>query len=641
MSEQPKDKGVGARKLGLLRHFWKPALAVLVLTLFSTALATTEPLLQKYFFDTLTGGDIGNWKAPDLMQLLIAGMAGLVIVSEAIQFVSNYLNWRLRTAIDARLLDVVSTHVYNLSLAFHQKETVESLRTRIDKAVHSFCSVLFDIGFTTLPNVLYLVCTVFFMIALSPQLSLVALAFAPIPAIIGYFWGKVWEVREELMMKRWVAIFSRFHETLSLIKTVKSFVMEDSERQRFLNEVATTQTVVRKGVLTDGFFNIGKNFGLAAGRLCVLAYGAYLVFHHEITLGTLVAFLSYYAGMQGPISGLANLYGSVKKLQVYLRILYGILETPQEVADAPDARDMGDVTGQVTFKGVEFGYRGDRKVLNGVNFSVPAGATVALVGPSGSGKTTVIDMLNRFYDPWSGSVEIDGVDIRKVTQKSLRSHIGMVLQDTALFNDTIRANIAIAKPKATEAEIEAAATAANVTSFVSRMPQGFDTPVGERGATLSGGERQRVAIARAILKDPPILVSDEATSNLDSESEKSVQEAMERMRGKKTMFIIAHRLSTIRQADVILVLENGRVVEQGKHADLIAKGGLYAKLVALQTLTPDAVAKALAECSRPHADATTTGARVNDAAAATGASSDAPPVPPAAKDGVDASGKQP
>jgi ATP-binding cassette subfamily B protein len=599
MSTEPKKyTGEGARKLGLIRRFWKPALAVFLLTLVSTAIASTEPLLQKYYFDALTGGDPAKWATEGwttdkVMIWLLAGMVGLVIISEAFQFVSNYLNWRLRTNIDARLLDAVSTHVYNLSMSYHDKETVESLRTRIDKAVHSFCEVLFDIGFKTLPNVLYLASTAVFMVMLSRELSIVALIFAPIPAIIGYFWGRVWEKREELMFKRWVAIFSRFHETLSLIKTVKSFVMEDRERNRFLTEVANTQVVVRQGVLSDGFFNAGKNMALAAGRIAVLAFGAFLIFKHQATLGTLVAFLSYYAGLVGPVEGLAKLWGSVKKLQVYLRVLYDILETPEDVADAPDAVELKNVKGNVAFKNVEFGYRQDRQILNGIDFTVPAGSTVALVGPSGSGKSTVTGLLCRFYDTWAGSVEVDGIDIRKVTQKSLRRNIGVVLQETVLFNDTLKANLAIARPDATEQELMAAARAASVDTFAEKMPQKYDTNVGERGSLLSGGERQRVAIARTLVKDPPILIFDEASSNLDSESESIVQEAIDKQRGQKTMFIIAHRLSTIRNADIILVLDKGRVVERGTHRELIELGGLYSRLVALQTLVSDAVNRAL------------------------------------------------
>ena len=242
------------------------------------------------------------------------------------------------------------------------------------------------------------------------------------------------------------------------------------------------------------------------------------------------------------------------------------------------------VRGDIEFRDVTFGYRPDRQVLRNISFTVEAGKTVAIVGPSGSGKTTLVDLLNRFYDPQQGSVLIDGKDLKSVNQKSLRKQIGMVLQDTALFNDTVRNNLMLANPDATPEQLALATRAANVDSFVARFPEGIDTEVGARGASVSGGERQRLAIARALLKNPAILVFDEASSNLDSDSESLVQEAIAQLRGTKTLLVIAHRLSTIKTADLILVVEHGTLVEQGTHAELIKLGGVYSRLAAWQSL---------------------------------------------------------
>jgi ABC-type multidrug transport system fused ATPase/permease subunit len=249
--------------------------------------------------------------------------------------------------------------------------------------------------------------------------------------------------------------------------------------------------------------------------------------------------------------------------------------------------ELTNVKGNLAFDGVTFGYRPDRQIVKNMTFDVPAGSFVALVGPSGGGKTTLVDLINRFYDPQSGRVRIDGVDVRDVTQDSLHKQIGMVLQDTPLFTDTVRNNIAFGRPGATDAEIEEAAKKANAHDFIVRLPKGYDTPV--RGQLLSGGERQRIAIARAVLKDAPILVFDEASANLDSESEALVHQSIQAMRGQRTMFVIAHRLSTIKRADLILVIQNGEIVEQGKHVELVEAGGLYCKLVALQSLGPSEV----------------------------------------------------
>ena len=576
-----------ARALMLFRPYWKPALWLLLLTLLSTCVVAVEPLVQKYLFDKLAGPIPGHGatSAEHFIFWAVIAMGLVITLGETVALAANYFSWKLRLRVNQRLLDAVVTHIYNLSLSYHQHETIASLRTRIDKAVNGFCSVLFDMTFSILPSALYLVCTIFFMLSLSRELSVVALFFAPLPAIIGIFAGRISSRREKVLLDRWVSIFSRFHETLSLIKSVKSFVMEDSERTKFLGEVDSTNNIVRRGVGVDSLFNAGKNMALAAARLSVLGYGALLVVQGHTTVGTLVAFLSYTGGLSGPVIGLAGIYESYKKGQVYLTMLFEILDTPKVVEDKEGAATLGRVQGNVEFQNVGFSYEPTREILKDISFSIPAGSTVALVGPSGSGKTTIIDLLNRFYDPARGRILVDGVDIRDVTQNSLRKNIGMVLQDTALFNDTVRNNIAIADLQASDEQIQAAAKAASADRFIAKLSNGYDTEVGERGACLSGGERQRIAIARAILKNPPILVFDEASSNLDSESEAIVQEAIEQLSGNKTLMIIAHRLSTIKRADVILVIENGKVVESGKHDDLVKAGGTYSRLVSLQSMT--------------------------------------------------------
>jgi len=575
-----------ARTFLLFRPYWKPALFLLLLTLLSTAVVAVEPLIQKYLFDRLTGPISGPGAASTEHFILWATFAMFVVVTggEAVILAANYFSWKLRLRVNQRLLDIVVTHIYNLSLAYHQRETIASLRTRIDKAVNGFCSVLFDITFSILPSILYLGCTIFFMLSLSPQLSLVVLLFAPLPAVIGIFAGRISSRREKVLLEHWVSIFSRFHETLSLIKTVKSFVMEDSERTKFLGQVESTNNIVRRGVGVDSLFNAGKNMTLALARLSVLGFGALLVVRGQTTVGTLVAFLSYTGGMSGPVIGLAGVYESYQKGKLYLGMLFDILDTPQAVQDQDGATALTNVSGAIEFRQVAFSYDPKRVILKDISFTIPAGSTVALVGPSGSGKTTIIDLLNRYYDPAGGAILIDGTDIRQVTQKSLRHNIGMVLQDTALFNDTVRNNIAIANEEASDEEIFAAARAASADKFITKLSDGYDTQVGERGASVSGGERQRLAIARAILKNPPILIFDEASSNLDSQSEAVVQEAIEQLAGNKTLIIIAHRLSTIKKADLILVIENGQVVESGGHEDLVRAGGTYSRLVSLQDI---------------------------------------------------------
>src|SRR5690606_3643256 len=339
----------------------------------------------------------------------------------------------------------------------------------------------------------------------------------------------------------------------------KSFTMEEEEKQRFLREVGRANTVVIRGVGRDTGVGAAKNAAALLARIAAVGVGGYLVLRGEVTLGTLLAFLGYIGGLFGPVQGLTTIYQTLRTASVSLDTIFELLDTEDSLSDAPDAVDLHSLRGEVQFDGVSFSYPDGTLVLDGVDLHVRPGEVIALVGPSGAGKTTMMALLQRLYDPTSGVIRVDGMDLRRLKQRSLRRHIGAVLQDALLFNDSVRNNIAYGRPGASQQEIEAAARAANAHEFIMRLPQGYDTNVGERGCNLSGGERQRVAIARALLKDPPILVLDEATSALDAESEALVQEALARLIRGRTTFIIAHRLSTVLCADRILVLRNGRI----------------------------------------------------------------------------------
>jgi ATP-binding cassette subfamily B protein len=310
-----------------------------------------------------------------------------------------------------------------------------------------------------------------------------------------------------------------------------------------------------------------------------------------MSVGTLLAFLGYLGGLTVPIQGLTGLYQTLRRAAVSLEAVFSILEAEDNVPDAADAREARVLRGEVVFEHVGFGYRKGRPVLHDIDLRVEPGETIALVGPSGGGKTTLMGLLQRLHDPERGSIRVDGVDVRAFRQCSLRRQIGVVLQEALLFDDTVRANIAYGRPDALPAEIELAARAANAHDFITALPAGYDTYVGERGALLSGGQRQRIAIARALLKNPPILIFDEATAALDAESEAEVQAAIERLLADRTTFLVAHRLSTAARADRIVVLRGGHVAEIGTHADLMRAHGYYAGLVELQTrglITPTA-----------------------------------------------------
>jgi ATP-binding cassette, subfamily B, bacterial len=420
------------------------------------------------------------------------------------------------------------------------------------------------------------------MIRLEWRLALTVLLPAPLPALLGVRAAREQTAREHALMEHWTSLYARFNEVLSGILVVKSFVMEEHEKRRFLGGVREANQLELRGVATDARTNATKNLLCALARLCALTWGGMLVMSHEITLGTLVAFVGYLGGVLHPVQALTGMYQTLRRASVSLDSVLSILDAQDALGDRPDARDIGRPRGEVEFRNVTFGYRPGQRVLERIDLHVQPGELVALVGPSGAGKTTLMALLQRLYDPARGAILLDGHDLRELTQRSLRAQIGVVLQEGMLFSDSVRDNIAFGKLGASLADIERAARAANAHEFIVALPQGYDTPIGERGCKLSGGERQRIAIARALLKDAPILVLDEATSALDAENEELVQQALARLTYGRTTFVIAHRLSTVTSADRIVVFRDGKISEIGSHIELMSLDGYYASLIRKQ-----------------------------------------------------------
>jgi len=553
-------------------------IAILALTLLMAAANAAEPLALKFIFDSLGA----EQKVRPLLQG-VAMLAALSLGREAARGFSDWLTWRTRIGLQYALLEATIGKLHHMPLRLQRSEGVGAIMTRLDRSIQGFVGAVTQLLFNILPALVFLVISVFIMVRLDWRLALLVLVFAPMPALIAMRAAPEQVRRERALLDRWVGIYSRFNEVLSGLLIVRSNTMEEVEKNRFLAKVAEANRLVIRGVATDTGYGATSNLVIALARLSAIAAGAYLAMRGEVTVGTVVAFLGYVGGLFGPVQGLSGIYQTLARASVSLDEIYNILDVQEYLGDSPDAKELTEVRGEVSFEDVHFAYeQSGRPLLAGIDLHVNAGETVAIVGPSGSGKTTLMALLMRFYDPVDGVIRIDGHDLRTLRQSSVRRNIGVVLQDPLLFNDTIRANISYARPDAGMAEVEAAARTANAHEMILRLPEAYDTIVGERGGLLSVGERQRITIARAILKDPRILVLDEATSSLDAESEAAVQSAIEALMKTRTTFIIAHRLSTVVNADRIIVLREGRIVESGPHAELLRANGYYASLVRRQ-----------------------------------------------------------
>ena len=566
------------RSLEFVRPYRRTLIAVTCLALVLAALSAVDPLVMKYLFDQL-GAGTGLSK----FSLAIAALVILEITRAGLQAWLGVLSWDVRLGVDYTVRERVMGKLNSLPMSFHEEETIGATMNRINAGINGCVTAFCDTAFNLLPTLLYLVLSVAAMLRLEWHMAVAVIVFAPVPALIGAWAAPEQEQRERRLVERWNSIYGRFNEVLAGMMTVKGFVMEEEEKRRFLAGVREGNVVVRRGVRTDNYTGTLRSLAATAARLAALAIGGYLVYRHEMTLGTLVAFLGYIGGLFGPVQGLTNTYQTLRRATVSLEAIFNILDADDVVADSPGAADVRGLRGEGEFRGVSFGYQPGSSVLRNNNLTVPAGETIALIGPSGSGKTTMATLLQRFYRVTEGAITIGGVDIRDMTQHSLRSQIGVVFQDAHLFNDTVRANIAYGRPDASQDEVEMAARAAQAHGFITALPEGYDTILRERGSRLSGGERQRIAIARALLKNPPILILDEPTSALDVESEHLIQRALKALLHGRTAFVIAHRLSTVRDADRIVVIKDGEIAEAGNHTELLAKGGYYASLLNKQT----------------------------------------------------------
>ena len=584
----------------LLRPHVTQLTVAFVAVIGETVANLAEPWPLKVVLDTVAKskpghGALEQWflsmaGTNQLAVLKLAAVAVLVIaaVGAICSYTEKYLTTTVGQWVMHDLRQTVYAHIQRLSLAFHDHKQTGDLISRVTTDIDAIQSFIASSLLGVFINSLTLVGMVAVMFYLNWQFTLIAVSVAPPLAIIVYRYTRLIKNAARAVRRKEGEMASVMQEVLSSIRVVKAFAQEEYEQRRLAEESLESVEIALQARHLKAKLSPIVEMIVAVGTCLVLWFGARMVLGGALSSGSLVLFIWYLGKMYKPMQELSKMTDTYSKAAVGYDRIREVLETDGELKDLPGSRNAPSFRGKIEFDHVTFGYNQQTPVLRDVNFTVEPGQVVALVGPTGAGKTSIISLIPRFYDPNSGAVKIDGRDIRTFRQASLRRQMSFVLQETLLFHGSIWHNIAYGKPNATRAEIVHAAELANASEFIERMPEGYDSIVGERGVTLSGGQRQRIAMARAVIRKTPILILDEVSTGLDAASEMLVFEALDRLMKGKTSIVIAHRLSTIRSADVIFVVDEGRIVERGKHEELLAAGGLYAELHELQFQTGDA-----------------------------------------------------
>ena len=581
----------------LLRPYRGTLVVILLAMLVETLMSLAGPWPLKIILDNVVGshhlpkwlddfvGSVSTGLGPGKMR--IAAAAALITIFIAVigslaSYIDNYYTESVGQWVAHDLRMRTFHHLQRLSLAYYDSHQTGTLLSTITDDIQTIQGFASSATLGILVDLLTIIGMLGLMFWLNWDFALMAVGVTPFLLLFVSRFKRAVKKATHEVRHRQADIVAAVQQGLESVRVVKAFGRQDLEQEELSEVSHATVDAALKARKVKSMLSPVVTVTVALCTAFVLWHGASLILIGTMTVGALTVFLSYLNKFFKPVQDLAKMTNAIAQAAVGVERIQAILETDTIIPERPDAREPGTTRGEIVFDHVAFGYNKDEPVLRDVNFTIKQGELVGIVGTTGGGKSTVVSLIPRFYDPTSGSVRIDGVDIREYKLHPLRNQIGFVLQDTVLFRGTIRDNIAYGRPGATQKEIEEAAKLANADEFISRMPHGYDTPVGERGLTLSGGQRQRIGIARAIIRDTPILILDEPTAALDTESERLVIEALERLMKGRTVITIAHRLSTIRDADKIIVLKEGVVAEQGTHQELIDLGGVYAELHRVQ-----------------------------------------------------------
>lgn len=567
------DTRIALRLLGYLRPYWQRMLAATILILGSSVLTLAAPYLIKVAIDQFIAQNDGEGLTR-IAWLLIGVFIGIFATNAALQYLLSWVGQQVLRTLRAQLF----RHLQALSLSYHDTHIVGVTISRVISDVSVINDLLSQGLVTLIGDLAVLIGIVVVMISMSAPLALAAFSVLPLMVLATWWFAREAQVAFRETRSKIAAVVGDLAENISGMRVIQAFVQEDATAERF-DEVnrANRDANIAAMRLSFTFLPAVEFLGMLATAI-VLGFGGMAVARGELTLGVVVAFLAYVTRFFQPIQELSQLYTTMQAAMAGGERVLNLLDTSPQVQDRPNAPAMPPIVGRIEFDHVSFAYRGDDRVLRDVNLVIQAGQTVALVGPTGAGKTSIANLVTRLYDVTEGAVRIDGIDVREVAQRSLRKQTALVPQEPLLFAGTIADNIRFGAPDATNAEIEQAAHLANAHEFIVALPEGYRTEIQEGGVNLSVGQRQLICIARAILANPRILILDEATASVDTLTEMLIQDALQKLLRGRTAIVIAHRLSTIRHADLICVVNDGRIVEQGRHEELLARGGLYRQL---------------------------------------------------------------
>jgi ABC-type multidrug transport system fused ATPase/permease subunit len=574
---QVPDSVLTIRMLKYVLKYKRRALLTFVTVVATTGLNLIPTLLYGAAIDQY----IPNLDAGGLA-LIAVGYIFVAIATYAAQSTQNYLIEWLFSKMEYDLRDDIFDHIQKLSIGYFADKEPGSIVSRATNDIDKLSELISSGIITAAADLLTIVGIVIIMFSLNWELSLVSFAVIPVMLVWMVVWGKQVRTVYRETRKSIASVSAQMEESVSGIKEIQSFSKEDETKKEFQNVNESNRAANTEAGRVMSAFYPTVTFFTSIGQALVLWFGGIAVIQHAVTVGTLFIFMSYITRFFQPIQELSNIWTSIQSAFAAAERVFNIIDTPIDIKDSPDSEPMGPIKGEIVYDHMSFGYEKDRPVLRDIDLTIKPNTTVAFVGPTGVGKTTMINLLYRFYDPVEGRILIDGKDLKTIRVESLRTQMGIVLQDPFLFSGTIMDNIRYSRPTASNEEVVAVSKAIGAHDFIARLPEGYQTEVKERGGRLSVGQRQLVSLARALIADPRILIMDEATSSIDAYTELLIQNAMDKILQGRTTIVIAHRLSTIRNADKIIVIENGRIAEAGKHNELLKKGGLYKKLYEMQ-----------------------------------------------------------